>query len=328
MRAIRIREPGGPEVLEAVERPDPEPVGREVRVRVRAAALNRADLLQRRGAYPAPPGAPADIPGLECAGEVEAVGPGVVDLRPGARVMGLLPGGGYAEKACLPEEMALPIPAGMTWEEAAGVPEVFLTAYDALFHRGGLEAGEALLVHAAGGGVGSAAIQLGRVAGAWRIFGTASAEKLRGLDERGLGPDVAVDYEARSFREAVAEGTDGRGVDVILETVGAPYWEDDLASLATLGRLVLVGLLGGAEVRVDLRTLMTRRATVVGTVLRSRPLAEKIALSRQFRTRMLPLFEAGRLRPLIDRAFPLDRAADAHRYMEENRNLGKIVLTV
>lgn len=318
-------------MLRLAEAEDPRPGPDDLLVRVRAAALNRADLLQRRGAYPAPPGAPADVPGLEFAGEVLEVGPRAREtegFREGDRAMGLLGGGGYAELAVLPAAAAMPVPEGLSYEEAAAIPEVFLTAYDALFHRGGLAAGASVLVHSAGGGVGTAALQLARAAGAARILGTASAGKLRGLAELGLSPDAGVDYRTESFREAVARETEGRGVDVILDTVGAPYWEDNVASLAPLGRLVLVGLLGGAAARVDLGALMRRRATVVGTVLRARPAWEKASLAREFRDRLLPLFEAGRLRPVVDRVFPLDEAAEAHRYMEENRNLGKIVLRV
>lgn len=328
MKAVRIREPGGPEVLEVAEVPAPEPGPDDVLVDVRAAALNRADLLQRRGAYPAPPGAPPDIPGLECAGEVLEVGDRVRNLAAGDRVMALLPGGGYAERAVVPGGMALPVPSSLSLEEAAAIPEVFFTAYDALFIRGRLATGEEVLVHSAGGGVGTAALQLARLSGAARVFGTASTGKLEGLAAIGLSPDVGVDYGRDSFREAVEEATGGRGVDVILETVGAPYWDDDLASLAPLGRLVLVGLLGGARTEVDLRALMAGRVTVVGTVLRARPLHEKMALAAEVRTRLLPLFADGRLVPVVDRAFPLEEAAEAHRYMAENRNLGKIVLTV
>lgn len=331
MKAIRIEGAGGPEVLRLVELPDPVAGPDDLLVRVRAAALNRADLIQRRGGYPAPPGSPEDIPGLEAAGEVEAVGDRAASVGPfseGDRVMGLLGGGGYAERVALPADHAMRIPAGLSFAEAAAVPEAFLTAWDALFARGRLGTGERVLVHAAGGGVGTAAIQIARAAGASWVVGTASAAKLEGLAERGLDLDVAVDYRRESFREAVERATGGRGVDVILDTVGGPYWADNVACLAPLGRLVVLGLLGGPAAEVDLRALMTKRATVVGTVLRHRSAAEKAELVRRFADRGLPLLEDGRLRPVVDRVFAFEEAAEAHGRMEENRNLGKIVLTL
>ncbi|MFB6240076.1 MAG: zinc-binding dehydrogenase, partial [Gemmatimonadota bacterium] len=212
--------------------------------------------------------------------------------------------------------------------EAAGVPEVFYTAWDALFRQAGLEMGERVLIHAAGGGVGTAALQLARAAGAERIFGTASAPKLEGIGELCLPLDVPVDYESRDFADAVREETGGEGVEVILDVVGGSYWDRNMESLARQGRMVLVGLLGGRSAEVDLGQMLRNRITVVGTVLRARSLAEKLSLTRAFRQRVLPLFRDGRLRPVIDRTFPLEEAADAHRHMEADRNLGKIVLEV
>lgn len=335
MRAVRIREPGGPDVLETVEAPAPEPAPDEVLAEVRATALNRADLLQREGRHPAPAGAPPDVPGLEFAGVVAAAGEsagavaraaGGAPPAPGDRVMGLLGGGGYAERVTTPADLVLPIPEGLTFAEAAAVPEVFFTAYDALVRQAGLGPGDAVLIHSAGGGVGTAALQVAELAGASPVVGTASAEKLAGLAERDLPLDVPVAYREASFREAVASATGGRGVDVILDTVGAEYWEDNVACLAELGRLVLVGLLGGRRVEADLRALLGKRARVLGTVLRSRSRAEKAALAADVRRRLLPAFREGRLRAVVDRTFGLEEAARAHRYMEENRNLGKIVL--
>lgn len=334
---MRVREPGGPGVLEVADVPDPEPGPEEVLVEVRAAALNRADLLQRQGHYPAPPGAPSDVPGLEFAGVVAATGEragavaasaGASPFRPGDRVMGLLGGGGYAERVASPADLVLPVPEGLSFPEAAAVPEVFFTAFDALVRQAGLGLGDAVLIHSAGGGVGTAALQIADLAGASPVVGTASAGKLEGLADRGLPLDVPVDYREEAFREAVADATEGRGVDVILDTVGADYWEDNVASLAELGRMVLVGLLGGRRVEADLGVLLRKRARVLGTVLRSRSRAEKAALTAEVRRRLLPRFRDGTLRPVVDRTFPLGDAAGAHRYMEENRNLGKIVLEV
>lgn len=328
MRAVRVTRPGDPEVLELQEVADPAPGPEEVLVEVRAAALNRADLMQRRGRYPAPPDAPSDIPGLEFAGEVAAVGERVREAAPGDRVMGLLGGGGYAERVTTPAGMALPVPAGLDWVRAAAIPEVFFTAYDALYRQAGFSAGDRVLVHAAGGGVGTAALQLARAGGASLVVGTASAAKLEALSAEGLAPDVAVDRHEEDFAGVVAAETGGRGVDVILDMVGADYWEANVASLAELGRMVLIGLLGGSRVEADLGALLRKRARVLGTVLRARSRAEKLTLTAEVRERLLPLFGDGRLRPVVDRTFPLAEAAEAHRYMEADRNVGKIVLEV
>lgn len=328
MKAVRITEPGPPEVLRLVRVADPVPADGEVLIEVRAAGVNRADLLQRRGAYPAPPGVPADVPGLEYAGVVAEIGPGVEDWSVGDAVMGLLGGGAYAERVAVPAAQLLRIPDASSFVEAAGLPEVFTTAYDALHHRGRLAHGERVMIHAAGSGVGTAAIQVARLAGASRIFGTASAPKLARLEEVGLSPDVPIDYRSSSFREVVAAETDGEGVDVILDVVGAPYWEDNVACLATLGRMVLVGLLGGSEIRVELAALMRSRLTVVGTVLRARPAAEKARLAAEFARQLTPRFESGELRPVIDRVYPLAEAARAHAYVEADRSFGKVVLRV
>ena len=328
MKAIRITGPGGPEVLELAEVPDPEPGPEDVVVDVRAAAINRADLLQRQGRYPVPPGAPDDIPGLEAAGVVAKVGARVREVAPGDRVMALLGGGGYAERVAVPAGMALRVPDGLSFPEAAAIPEVFFTAYDALFRQAGLGMGESVLIHAAGGGVGSAALQLARAGGAATVFGTASAGKLEGLEREGLPLDVPIDYESEAFEEIVAERTGGRGVDVILDMVGGDYLGPDLRSLAELGRLVLVGLLRGRSAEADLGRILRGRLRVLGTVLRARSPAEKLALTAEVRERLLPLFERGRLRPVVDRILPLAEAAEAHRLMASNENLGKIVLEV
>jgi putative PIG3 family NAD(P)H quinone oxidoreductase len=344
MKAIRITRPGRPDVLEVADVPDPAPGAGEVLVRIRAAGLNRADLLQRMGRYPPPPGTPTDIPGLEFAGQIAGLGPDVEGWSPGDRVMGLLPGAGYAELVCVPAALLLASPPGLSDVEAAAIPEVFLTAADALFDLGRLAAGETALIHSAGGGVGTAALQLARAGGAGLIIGTASSTKLAAIAETGLPMDAGVDYRTESFGQRVLEQTGGTGADVIIDTVGADYWEDNLASLATRGRWVIVGLLSGGDVSVDLRSLMRKRATVIGTVLRARSVDEKARLTDDFRRRFLPAFAADEgaparkgpeedpggpaLRPVLDRVFPFAEAAEAHRHMESNRNFGKIVLEV
>ena len=325
MRAAVVTEPGGPEVFEIRELDDPRPGPEEALVAVRATALNRADLMQRRGGYAAPPGTLDDVPGLEMAGEVAAVGERVTQWAPGDRVIALLGGGGYGSRVVVHERMLMSIPPGLDFEQAAGIPEVFLTAFDAMVLQCGLQPGESVLIHAVGSGVGTAAVQIAAVAGC-RTFGTASsAEKLRGASELGL--DVGINYQEEDFAEVVARETDGRGVDVILDVVGAPYWERNLASLATKGRMVIVGTLGGGRVeQMNIGALMGKRLRVHGTVLRSRPFEEKADLTQQFVRRLLPLFEGGRLAPVVDRVFPLEEVAEAHRYMESNANFGKIVL--
>jgi putative PIG3 family NAD(P)H quinone oxidoreductase len=327
MKAIRITQPGGPEVLQIAEIDDPVPGPEELLVDIRATALNRADLLQRRGLYPAPPGVLPDVPGLEFAGVVEAVGTRVQEYHTGDRVFGLLAGGGYAEKVTVHERMALPVPESFSFEEAAAVPEVFLTAYDALSRQCDLRSGEALLIHAVGSGVGTAAVQLAKAASAGPVFGTAgSEEKL--ARAAALGLDHGINYRSADFRDVVLTETNGRGVQVLLDVVGAPYLERNLACLAPLGRMILVGLLGGSQQTIDLAQVLRKRLRIFGTVLRARPLEEKIAVTQAFRQHVLPLFRAGKIKPVIDRVFEFEEVADAHRYMEENRNFGKIVVRV
>jgi putative PIG3 family NAD(P)H quinone oxidoreductase len=325
MQAIVISEPGPPKVLKIREIADPEPDSGELLVAVHAAALNRADLLQRRGNYPPPPGVRGDIPGLEFAGEVIAAGSKVTNFKPGERVTGLLPGAGYAEKIVTPEGMAMPIPPHLSFEEAAAIPEGFITAFDALFLQLDLRLGERLLIHAVGSGVGIAALQLAKAAGA-TVFGTAgSGEKI--AKAKTLGLDFGINYKTQDFGEVISQ-ISSEGVHAILDMVGANYWEKNLECLATKGRIILVGLLGGAKVETNLSSIMRKRIQVIGTVLRGRSLEEKISLTQAFQKHALPLFETGKLKPVIDRIFPLAEAATAHQYMEENRNFGKIVLRV
>jgi putative PIG3 family NAD(P)H quinone oxidoreductase len=324
MRAIRIVEPGGPEVLRMEEIPRPEPGLSEIRVRVRATGVNRAEILQRRGLYPAPPGWPDDVPGLEFAGEVEAVGDRVSAWKPGDRAMGLVGGGGYAEFVVVHEREAVPVPESLSWEEAAAVPEVFVTAHDALFTRGRLRMGEAVLIHAVGSGVGTAAVQLARVVGA-NVLGTSrTGWKLERAQELGL--EVPIPAGGHEFADDVLDATGGTGADVILDLVGAGYLPRNLKCVALLGRIVVVGLTGGAFAEIDLGILLRKRVTIVGTSLRSRPLEEKIAAVQAFAREALPLLRDGRIRPVLDETFPMADAAGAHRRMEADANFGKIVL--
>ena len=325
MQAITFDAPGGPEVLKVEHVADPVPSADQLLVRVRATALNRADTLQRQGLYPPPPGE-SDVLGLEWAGEVETVGSAVRDVRVGDRVFGLVGGGGYAEKAVLDARMAMPMPAGWSFAEAAAVPEVFFTAQETLFSLAQLRAGETVLIHAGASGVGTAGIQMAREVGANVLVTAGSAEKIARCLE--LGAAAGCNYKERGFADWVHERTDGRGVDVIEDFIGAAYWNDNLKSLATGGRLVLVGFMGGTKAQTNLGLILMKRLRIFGSVLRSRPLADKIDITRRFQADWLPLLEAGRIKPIIDCRFGLHEAADAHRYMEANKNVGKIILEV
>ena len=324
MKAIIITRPGGPDVLEMQERPKPEPGVGQIRVRVRASALNRADILQRQGNYPVPAGEPADISGIEYAGEVDAIGPSVTLWKVGDRVMGIVGGGGHAEFVSVHAREAIPIPRSMPWEEAAAIPEVFLTAYDALFNRVGLRVGETLLIHAIGSGVGTAGLQIARTAGA-RVIGTArSAGKLE--QAKKLGLDVAIDATRGDWAAAVEAAIGAERVDAVMDLVGGNYLEGSLRVLGSRGRIVVVGLTAGAIAQFNMGILLRKRVTIVGTVLRARPLEEKIELARDFSERVVPLFEAGRIKPVVDRIFSFAEIRAAHELMESNETFGKIVL--
>ena len=326
MRAIVVTEPGGPEVLQVRDVEEPTPGPDDLLIDVKATALNRADLAQRGGRYPAPRGVRSDVPGLEMAGVVAQAGERVTGYAQGDRVFGLLGGGGYAERVVTHHAMVARIPERLGYPEAASIPEVFLTAYDALFNWCGLAMGERVLVHAAGSGVGIAAIQLARTAGAFSFATAGSKAKLAKAAELGL--DIGIDYHVEDFQQVVERETGGRGVDVILDVVGATYWERNLASMAVRGRMVLVGSMGGGKAETSISALMPKRLTVHGTVLRARPIEEKIALTNQFKRHVLPLIASGSVAPVVDRVFPLAEASEAHRYMESNANFGKIVLAV
>ena len=326
MKAVVFGGKGGPEVVEVREVADPRPGRGEVLVRVRAAALNRADLLQRRGLYPPPRGTREDVPGLELAGEVAALGEGVTLWKPGDRVMAIAAGEAQAELAVAHERMLLPVPAGLSWEEAGAVPEAFVTSHDALFTLGGLRPGWAVLVHAAGSGVSTAALQLARAAGATVVGTSRTAAKLERARALGLDHGILVGREEARFAEEVRRLTGGRGAALVLDFAGAPYAAENLAALAPGGRVVVVGTLGGARASLDLGALMRARASVVGTVLRPRPLEEKIRATQAFAREVLPLLELGRVRPVVDVALPLARAREGHEKLERNDSFGKVVL--
>lgn len=328
MRAVVITQYGGPEVLAVREVPDPpSPSANQVTVRVRAAALNRADLLQRLGRYPAPAGFPPDIPGLEFAGEVLETGPEVQRWKSGQRVFGITGGGAQAELVITPEDQLAEVPSNLNWIQAAAVPEVFITAHDALFATASLQAGESVLIHAAGSGVGTAAIQLARAAGA-KVFGTArTAAKLEQAAHLGLSASIAVG-DPSSIVEAVSDWTKGEGVDVVLDLVGAAYLDANLRSLAKRGRMVLVGTTAGAKGTLEFGLVMSKRLKIIGTVLRSRSAEEKASVTQQFQREVVPLLAAGSVRPIVDSTFRLDEVAAAHQRLESNATFGKVVLEI
>lgn len=325
MKAIVITEFGGPEKLALKDVPDPSLKPGYVLVDVKATALNRADLLQRRGFYP-PPEGESDIMGLECAGTVATLGDGVTAVKSGDRVMALLAGGGYAERVAVHQRMLVKIPDRLSFEEAAAVPEAFLTAREALFSVGRLESNQTALVHASAGGVGSAAVQLAHQHGA-RVLATAgNDDKLEKV--KSLGADVLINYKTQDFADVAMKVTEGHGVDVVLDFIGASYWPKHAACLAVGGRCVVIGVLGGASADVNLAQVLRRRLQILGLVMRSRPIEDKIAITQAFIRESLPLLADGRLKPIVDRVYKLAEAADAHTYMEQNQNFGKIVLRI
>ena len=323
MRAVVVSQPGGPDVLKLEEVPDPAAAAGEVVVSIAAAGVNRADLMQRQGFYPPPPGAPP-YPGLECAGQITAVGDGVTGLRPGDEVCALLAGGGYAEQVAVPAVQVLPVPAGLTVAEAAALPEVACTVYANVFIAAGLKPGETLLVHGGASGIGTMAIQLARALGA-RVACTAGSDaKLRRCRE--LGAELAIDYTSADFVAAVRDFTGGSGADVILDIMGGAYLERNVAALAIGGRLVVIGLQGGATAELDLGTMLRRRLTVHAASLRARPVAEKAVVVEAVRDVVWPLILSGQVKPVIDTVVPLAEAARAHQLMEAGQHIGKILL--
>ena len=326
MLAIVLDDHGGPDVLALKEIPDPVPGPEEVVVEVVSTAVNRADVLQRMGLYPQPGPKPEhEIPGLELAGRVVGLGSRAMAWPIGAEVMGIVAGGGYAERIAVHERQLLPVPPVVDLHDAGAIPEVWLTAWDALVLQGGLAPGGTALVHAGASGVGTAAIGLCRAIGA-RIVVTASTGKVEAC--RALGADEVVDYTADDFVEVCRTFTDGRGADVVLDVIGGDYLARNVAALAAGGTIVQVGVMGGGGATLNLGAMLSKRATLRGTMLRPRPIEEKIAVTQRFGREVLPWFASGLLAPVIDCRFPLSQAADAHRRMEANANVGKIVLDV
>ena len=321
MRAVIITKSGGPEVLKLVDRPAPTPGPGQVRVRVQAAGLNRADILQRRGFYPAPSGAPPDIPGLEYAGEVDEVGPGVSLRNVGERVMGIVGGGACAEHLVVHERETIAIPDDIDTTDAAAIPEVFLTAFDALQRQAKLQPGHQVLIHAVGSGVGTAALQLVKLAGGIAFGTTRSAWKL----ERCLDLDLPINtsYTPDFDSQVQKRG----GADIVLDLVGAAYFERNLRALKPSGHIIIVGLLGGVNATIPLNLVLQRRISITGTALRSRPIEEKITLARLFEHRLSQHFSQKSLKPVVDRTFSMDDIQLAHTFMQENANFGKILLT-
>ena len=327
MHAVVINSFGGVEGIDwqEVETPPP-PTADQVRVRVRAVGLNRADIMQRAGKYPAPPGYPPDIPGLEFAGEVEAMGESAHRWKLGDRVFGITAGGGEAEFVVVPESNLARIPAELDWTQAAAMPEVFITAHDALFTRAGLQRGESVLIHAAGSGVGTAAVQLAHVTGA-TVYGTSrTADKLAQVRALGLDESITVHDSPEAFVERLRELTHGAGVDVIIDLVGGAYFPLNLEALAERGRLICVSTAAGRKSEIDLGLVLRKRATIIGTVLRARTIEEKAEAVSRFAAHVLPLVSRGVIRPIVDRVYSPREIRVAHEYLESNRSVGKVVL--
>jgi NADPH2:quinone reductase len=325
MTAIEITSPGGPEVLKPGTRPMPEPKAGEVLIEVAAAGINRPDVFQRKGHYDPPPGAP-DTPGLEVAGRIVKVASDVTAFKVGDEVCALVAGGGYAEFCTAPALQCLPVPAGLSMIEAAALPETFFTVWSNVFDRGGLQAGESLLVHGGSSGIGTTAIQLGRAFGA-RVFTTAgSAEKCEACTK--LGAERAINYRDEDFVEVVKTATEGRGVDVVLDMVGGDYIPRSIAAMAADGRHVSIAFLRGSKTTIDFNAVMRRRLTLTGSTLRPRPISDKAAIAEKLKAQVWPKIADGTIRPLVYKTFPLADAAAAHALMESSEHIGKIVLVV
>lgn len=325
MTAIGIKTPGGPEALVPEERPVPAPGPTEVLVQVKAAGVNRPDVMQRKGQYPPPPGAP-DIPGLEIAGDVVAIGDKVARWKVGDKVCALVSGGGYAEYCITDEATALSIPKGFSYIEAAALPETFMTVWHNVFERGALKAGETLLVHGGSSGIGTTAIMLAKAFGAKVIATAGSAEKCEAC--RKLGADVAIDYNKEDFVAVTKEATGKKGAELILDMIGGDYVDRNFEAAAVEGRIVQIATQKGAKVTADLRRLMLKRLTHTGSTLRARPVSDKAAIARALEKNVWPLLEAGKVHPVIDSTYPLAKASEAHTRMETSLHIGKIMLEV
>ncbi|MGW1835613.1 NAD(P)H-quinone oxidoreductase [Streptomyces sp. BBFR2] len=325
MRAITIPEPGGPDALVWAEVPDPQPAEGEVLIDVAASAVNRADLLQRQGFYDPPPGS-SPYPGLECAGRIAALGPGVHGWAVGDEVCALLAGGGYAEKVAVPAGQVLPVPDGLDLVTAAALPEVACTVWSNVFMIAHLRPGETLLVHGGSSGIGTMAIQLAKAVGARVAVTAGSAEKLARCAE--LGADVLIDYHEQDFVTEVRAATDGRGADVILDIVGAKYLERNVKALAVNGRLAIIGMQGGVKAELNIGALLAKRAAITAAGLRARPLQEKAAIVAAVREHVWPLIGNGQVRPVVDRTLPMADAPEAHRVLDASSHIGKVILTV
>jgi NADPH2:quinone reductase len=326
MRAIVITTPGGPEVLQVQVRPEPVPGHHEVLVKVAAAGINRPDVAQRKGYYPAPPGISPDIPGMEIAGTIVAIGKECTRWKTGDQVCALVSGGGYAEYCAAPEGQCLPVPPNLSLVEAASLPETFFTVWSNVFERGGLKSGESLLVHGGSSGIGVAAIQLARTLGATVYVTAGNEEKCSFCEE--LGAAKAINYKSEKFREVIKEVTRNKGVNVILDMIGGDYTPDNLDILAEDGRLVLINFMKGEEATVKLGTIMRRRLTITGSTLRVRDTAFKAALARRLELNVWPLLTAGKVKPIVYRTFPMDAAGEAHRVLESSKHIGKLVLSM
>ncbi|MYT32878.1 MULTISPECIES: NAD(P)H-quinone oxidoreductase [unclassified Streptomyces] len=325
MRAITIPEPGGPEALVWAEVPDPQPAEGEVLIEVAASAVNRADLLQRQGFYDPPPGA-SPYPGLECAGRIAAVGPGVHGWAVGDEVCALLSGGGYAEKVAVPAGQVLPLPPGVDLVTAAALPEVACTVWSNVFMIAHLRPGETLLVHGGASGIGTMAIQLAKAVGARVAVTAGGPEKLSRCAE--LGADILIDYREQDFVQEIRKATEGRGADVILDIIGAKYLQRNVKALAVAGRLAIIGLQGGVKAELNLAALISKRAAITGTGLRARPVSEKSAIVAAVREHVWPLIGNGQVRPIVDRTLPMAEAAEAHRVLDASSHFGKVILAV
>jgi putative PIG3 family NAD(P)H quinone oxidoreductase len=325
MTAIEIVKPGGPEVLVAAERPMPQPAHGEVLIKVAAAGVNRPDVMQRKGQYPPPPGA-SDIPGLEIAGHVAAIGPGVDRYKVGDAVCGLVAGGGYATHCVAPAVQCLPVPKGLSMVEAAAIPETFFTVWPNLFERGRLQGGERVLVHGGSSGIGTTAIMLASAAGA-RVFATAGSKAKCAACEA-LGAERGIDYKTEDFVAVVKDLTKGQGVDVVLDIIGAEYFAKNVDVLGPEGRLVQIATQSGLKAEINLLAVMQKRLHISGSTLRPRPIQDKARIALKLEAEVWPLFESGRIKPVVDSIFPLAEASKAHARMDSSQHIGKIVLTV